>query len=181
MTRRFTAAVRAAGLPNHALDADRRRALLEDFHREAIRGQVAYHEGNAARLHRFHHRLHVAGMALFCITAAAVAVHLALMPFGGIAHSAAWLTIVSAVLPTCGAALLAIMNHGEFERVEKRSRSMKRFLESIDRDLAERQWRNDPPDLFEYDVLVLSVAAASMNEVADWRIVFSARPIRPPA
>lgn len=178
MTTLFQIIVSREGLPNHVVDTAMLDTWRASFRNDAVRGQRRYHVANAHRMHTFHHRLHVLGMALFCITATAVAVHVIVMPIGDLGHSFAWLTIVTALLPTWGAALLAMMNHGEFERVERRSDSMSRFLDQID---AELDASSESMGITECNTIARSVSGACMDEVADWRIVFSVRPIRPPA
>ena len=165
------------GLPSETVDLEFVESWRNRFLKHVVQNQQNYHQFNAGRLHAFHHRLHVFGMVLFCATAAAVAIHVVILLLGDVAHYFAWLTIVTAMLPTWGAALLAIMNHGEFERLEQRSNAMAIYLTSINEEMLSQPSQSIVSSID----LAQRVSKTCLEEVSDWRTVLAARPIRPPA
>lgn len=184
MTWYFRSIVREAGLPTASVTREYLAACVDWLRAGAVRGQLSYQKRTADRMHRFHHRLHRLGMALFCLTGGAIMLHLILLPLHDVealhwlAERSGWLTVVSALTPAWGGAILAILSHGEYERVEKRAMAMRRHLEELDQQLAAIDLSRGSTGVRR---LASSMARSLIDEVVDWRIVFAARPVRPPA
>ena len=176
----FRAIVREIGLKSGEVDADylnnvaaRLRAVLVD--------QSSFHTATALRSHAAHHRLHVAGQALFYLTLVACALHL----WWGQGHEgyegesiSSALIIFAAALPAAGAALAGIVGHAEFERVGSRSLAMSHGLDSIVRRLD----KDPAAKTFAGLSGIAEEAALNMTEeVQDWHILFKGRPIELPS
>ena len=119
-------------------------------------------------------------------TGACVALHLlAQIEFGAAGLPAvhlperveAWLTLACAALPALGSALVGINNQGEFARVAKRSTAMansfSRLAERIDR--IGSAGGVTPVTFGEVTTVAADVARLMVDEVADWRVVFTDR------
>jgi hypothetical protein len=172
---------RDLGLPSARVEPGHVDASLDDLEAQ-LAGQIRFHEGNARRYDKIHHRLHTAGVLLIAATAAVCLLHLALPSISP------QLTFFAAFFPALGAALAGIVNQGEFRRIARRSESMKDKLPLL---LAEaRRLRasigpTSPAPAAQISVeaaaLGTEVARALANEVLDWRVVVLDRPLEPPA
>lgn len=202
---------REIGIPSVKVDAEYVRgclAHLEDIlgRVESVRshdartasssritgGQYAFHTENSRRSHRIQHRLHHFALALLWFTILAGVLHLvpSVVQQGALVELAerygGWLTFASAALPAFGAALASIENQGEFARIAKRSHAMahrmERYLHEVGR-LRQRLEEGRPLDLIARDLTTLSteIAQLMVDEVADWRVVFTDRPEKEPA
>jgi len=143
-----------------------------------LQDQKAYHEQNESAMHRLHHRLHVAGLIFFTLTAIACIAFLVYYKWnhdGAIAFALP-ATFVTALLPTIGTAFYGIRVLGDFEGIARRSRAMAVRLESIQASLRELQ----DPSLQDISRLAELSSDALLAEVAVWRLVFRTRPLELP-
>lgn len=183
------AIVRAAGIINARFDRTYLIAAGLFVKTEGIDGQVIYHRGNAARLHKADRVLHRAGYLLFGLAAVACSLHLlnyALLLFHKhlFAHDgriALVLTFISVVGPAFGAALTAIRFQGEFERVIKRSQAMQTQLKQISEELQRSCSAGATPSSAALAEIATKGAQLMISEVLDWRTVFLERPLGLPA
>ena len=149
--------------------------------RKWVRGQIHYHDRNAAKLERIDHSIH-----LWCWRFIVTAFVAALLAW--IFHSSAifrfaedhcnlhaWLLLFTAGLPAASAAAHAISTQGEFRRLVDRSESMARGLRS---SLS----RLDPEAASSAAKLRCQtehLAQVLLNEVADWQVLYR-KPAPPP-
>jgi hypothetical protein len=185
------ATARATGLPEAHVTPSYAKACIHylaevvgDARRRT--GQLGFHLTNSARSSNLDTRLRRAAHLLFLVTGACVAVHLlAHVELGAVRLPAidlsgqvdAWLTLACAALPALGSALVGINNQGEFARIAKRStamaKSFSRFSERIGRVYA--AGGATPPTIGEVTKVAGEVAQLMVDEVADWRVVFTDR------
>ncbi len=178
MNWRFRAALRLEGMPSARVTPEYAANCLDIVFTQWIGGpdgQVAYHRSTARQLARVNLRLHAAARAMFILTAAACIGHLVIHE----EHIAAILTLLSAALPATAAAAHAISEQGEFRRLAERSASMAEGLGQSEKAL--RALRDSGRAYTTADVyrVVAPAAAAMMDEVTDWRILYGKPPIEP--
>ena len=138
-------------------------------------GQVEYHTRTAKKLQRIDHRLHGLARVLFLLTAAACVGHLWVHEGG----YAALLTVMTAAFPAAAAAAHAVSSQGEFRQLAERSRSMASGLGQTEHAL---QHLRSPGRSFtraELSQSIAPAAAAMIDEVTDWRILYFKPPIEP--
>lgn len=151
------------------------------------RGQLSFHVTNRDRSDNIHHRLHWATLGLLVLTVVCVVIHLLPhLPVPGLAaihlpeRLEACLTLASATLPALSAALAGIANQGEFARIAKRSAAMVDGFELFSTELQSlhRRTVGPVPSLRIADVVPVAARVAEMmiEEVVDWRVVFTDRP-----
>jgi hypothetical protein len=161
---------RATGLPNARLDQAYLRSCLA-YVQQVIAGQLAFHADTARHSEAIDHSLHRLALWLLVATIVCIVAHLipALHALGPI------LTLGCAGLPAFGAALHGIKNQGEFSRIAKRSQAMARQLEQL---LGEIAARESQPALRSAEVTRVAYDAARLmvDEVLDWRVIFTDRP-----
>lgn len=143
--------------------------------------QIAYNRRAAAQAHTLEARLHLIGSVLFGLTMAACACFAVVywglsLDHATMEHWAHWIGAVSAVLPTLGAALYAIRAHADFEDVHDRTVATAIQLEQLAATL-----RTDPASFALLSDRIERAVEAMSIDVADWRLVFEARPIGLPA
>ena len=177
---------RAIGLPAAKLTPDYLRDSLR-YTQTVVESQVAFHATNFHRCEKLDHRLHLAGVGLFLLTAAGIAGHFVCLYFHhDMAPSlhdgmSSWLTFACAFFPALGAALAAINNQGEFTRIAKRSLAMREHLAQIDQEARALIESRTPPTFPQATALALRAAQLMVDEVLDWRVVFLDRPSELPA
>ncbi len=168
----FAAIAREAGLISNRLDATVIRRY-RTFMARYLAEQVEYHRRIASRFAKVERRLHRAGVTLFAMTLCAVVAHL-------FYRDATALTLLSAGLPACGAAIIGIVGQAEFHRVATRSEalaeSLSQLLETL--RLGESDAGQASRDL---RTIAQSVAEVTQSELLDWRIVFRERPMTLPS
>lgn len=179
---------RKIGLPGVRVDGEYLAAALGHV-KQVLESQIGFHETMYGRSGRIEHRLHLAGAVLLAATVVACAVHIlpectpCPTPPDWVPHVA---TFLCGFLPALGAAFAGISNQGEFRRVAKRSAAMKANLRAmlaralkLERRL---QGAGPPaPGLDEVGDLADEAARLMVNEVLDWRVVFTDRPPAVPA
>ncbi len=93
-----------------------------------------------------------------------------------------WLVFCSATLPALGAALAGISTQGEFARLARRSAAMEDGFKAFASEITALRPGGvdaaDGPTLAKVTPLAGKIAAAMVEENADWRVVFIDRPHR---
>ena len=173
----FRSVVRQIGLPHAAITPEYIAAYRQYLLDEAIGSQVLYHERLAKEKGRRHSMLHGFAIVLFVAAAIVIILHIALLAFQMAEHGSV-LTVITALCPAWGGALLAIDYQGEYGRVARRSKAMVSHLSRII-EVIENHAPQDPSSRLV--PLVRSAARSMIDEVMDWRIVFQARPTSLPA
>ncbi len=173
---------RSVGLPPAKVTTEHLRQCLQ-FMGGVTSGQLQFHAATAKRSGRIAHVLHRGAFLLFLGTVLAVAAHAAIdsgLIFRTNGEERLWsarFASLAIVLPVIGSALLAIWNQGEFARVAKRSAAMADLFHKFSVEIA--VLRSDRVDARLSDAAALAgrIAAAMIDEVADWRVVFTERPV----
>jgi hypothetical protein len=186
------AIARSVGLPTAAATPNSVKDRLASVG-GVVQGQLKFHRLTEGRSHRMWHRLHLASILLFALTFISILIHLlshAPPPWAGTAlldnrdpAIGRWLILIAATLPALGAALAGIVNQGEFARLAKRSASMvglfERFAAQIttlrDGDSGKPGIAN--PKLSDVIPVAEAVTTVMVDEVADWRVVVTERPV----
>jgi hypothetical protein len=156
-----------------------RRALTQT----ELDEQIAYNQKNAHRMEQAEERLHVIGYALFaipaliCLTFLLVYVVVDLGHHMDVTHQARfYVTQLSAICPSFGAALNAIRMQGDFDTVARRSTATEGRLIAI------RDALNEPGlDFARLADLIQKSAEVLGADVAEWRTLFRTRPLSLPA
>src|SRR5579859_2493548 len=145
---------------------------------QELDSQVRYNASNAERMHRADHRLHLVGTALFVITVAVGLASLAGLLLGGAAlHRASVFSIlISAGLPTVGAALFGIRGQGDFVGAAGRSSETEARLRAAAATL-----RSHPTDLMLSCRAAENAAATKLSDLTDWRTAYRHRKLAIPA
>jgi hypothetical protein len=180
----FRAIVRDAGLVDARFDHTYLNAACFFLKAEGVDRQVEYHTTNAGRLDRADKFLHRAGNILFGLAAVAGTLHLLNYGFYFFDHDgqvALYLTLITVVGPSFGAALTAIRFQSELERVIKRSRAMQGQLKQIAKELEKCRRPNTKPSSSALGEIAMRGAQLMTSEVLDWRTVFLERPLGLPA
>lgn len=151
--------------------------------------QRAYHASNAIRMERIEHALHRAGDYFFLLTLAACLIYLgiyALIKVESFYWAAdlkysikGWVTVLTALLPAIGAAMLGIRVQGEFSSSAERSEAMAERLNELAAELEKLDEQTLSLALLQ--TYVESAAETMLIEVVDWRFVFRGKPISLPA
>lgn len=94
---------------------------------ELIASQRAYHQGNAHRYHRIHHRLHRIADACFYLTLLACLSHF-------VWHHPI-LSVLAAGLPALAAACHGILASGEFAKLAEQSEEMSKSLKTLEQQV----------------------------------------------
>lgn len=123
-TRWYAAAIwREMDSPQGILDTAAIQRLATDVQREQIVVQAAYHRVNAARMHRFDHRLHEIGN--FLMGAVIASCFLYILGYFLVYHTVKELSplfvFLTAGLPAIGAAVFGMRGHGEHLLAASRS------------------------------------------------------------
>ncbi|MBL8524234.1 MAG: hypothetical protein JNN20_11135 [Betaproteobacteria bacterium] len=174
------ATARELGLPNTVadhryLDSVRQTSL------KLVEEQIAYHHGNAHRMHKLEHRLHKTGSVLFGGTAAACALWIgakltgAPMQLGagiGITELVTWIT---AAMPALGAAIYGIRMQGDFVGIAFRSEVTVARLERLKRSLADESL-----DYIRLMARLRRLSEIMLADVEHWRTTYQARPLALP-
>lgn len=175
----YAAAVwRAMETPPTIADGTALAGLAELVAHHEIDSQVAYHHQVAHRMHRLDHRLHVVGLTLFLATIAVGLATLVGLTFkiGVIKSLAPLLGMLSAALPTAGAAIFGIRGAGDFAGIAGRSE------ETADR-LAHAAAHLRQPDvtLAEAARATEDAAGTMLAELDEWRAAYRTRKLAIPS
>lgn len=164
---------RAAGCPSGRLvDAAK---LVSAIVQEEIQPQIAYNKANAHQLHVLDHRLHRAGILLFCISIlsciCSVTINL-VAPQLAAAHSILFVA-TSAGLPAIGSAIFGIRMQGDFCSTADRSLVTADDLTRIARALLAK-----PISLARQTDLTEAAAATMLADLAEWRRAYEQRSLQ---
>jgi hypothetical protein len=171
-------------LPNCTADAAYMAAVCDTVRSMEIAEQIRYHTQNHHRMAELDHRLHTVGQWLFGVTGALCLSFLALVwiariPHGDDPYTELLLhvfTLVTALLPTMGAALGAIRFQGDFKTVATQSNRTAACLGQIDRLMAA-----EPPVFPRLVDRIDKVSDVMMADLLEWQTIFRARPLSLPA
>jgi hypothetical protein len=179
---------RDMGLPTVVMDKSHLTACLSHL-KDKLNEQVKFHRNNSKRSHRIELCIHTCEFILLTMTLLACSIHFMPGLFGVHLPSAvsAILTFFCGFLPALGAALVGIVNQGEFLRVHKRSKAMKQQLKAILKEVKylsnEIAVATSPlEEQYSQQVTALTANTARLllHEVFDWRVVFLDRPLTTP-
>jgi hypothetical protein len=136
-------------------------------------GQIGFHRINCERMERIHSRLHRMTLILFAVTIGTVAVDWLKMTLlaDEIERIAGLTVLLSAFLPALGAALASINNHGEFARLQRRSRAMEESLQAVRENIKALAAEPVSPPLSRVTEHAAQIAAMMVEENTEWRIV----------
>lgn len=169
--------------PDRVVDQRYINATREALTKAELNEQIAYNHKNARRMELAEARLHAIGYALFAIPALICVIFLltyVLLDLGrhmNASHQIRfYVTQLSAVCPSFGAALNAIRMQGDFETVARRSAATEARLIAI------REALDEPGlDFARLADLVQKSAEVMGADVAEWRTLFRTRPLSLPA
>ncbi len=136
--------------------------------------QIEYHKANHANMTKLHHRMHLAGTALFAVTLLACLLHVIM---GG---EAAWLLVLAATPPAFGAAFYSVSNQGEFARSADRSFTMGHQLESLKKNDLAKALDSSGDRFADLRKVAVKIAEVMISETIDWNVVFRYRPLNLP-
>lgn len=192
-----------AGLPNLRLE---RKDLTEAANelKSLIESQMGYHNINAQRLSRFHHRLDKIGFSLvgFAAIVGVVFVGIGVVEFWPFSapeiaqhaishgpsdkahaeHSPLYLgakalaTFLGAALPALAAGLALIRFQGDFERFAERSEITQTQLSDLEKKLKAFYAEKSPTPYEDLVDLAFDTQEILNKDLADWHFVYSARP-----
>ncbi|MGD0026317.1 MAG: hypothetical protein ABSC37_17145 [Xanthobacteraceae bacterium] len=171
-------------LPDCAVDHNYLVAMRDAVRSAEIAGQIQYHSGNAARIAKLDHRIHLTGEVVFLITAVLCISFVTVVYSGTLRDIAApirdlilaMFTFLTALLPTLGAALGAIHVQGDFRTVAEQSGRTAKRLAAIDKIL------EDEPLIFaRLADRIEKTSDVMMSDLLEWHTVFRTRPLSLPA
>ncbi len=178
------ASARELGLPPVRVDAAYLTCVRNGL-TMLLEGQIAYLRGDARRMHRLEHRLHLLGTILFAATAI-ICLGLLLLKMADTVVASPLLdamthpiltaaTIASAALPAIGAAIYGIRMQGDFAGIAERSNALAHNLDTLRQVVAD--------DALRFDTLKRRVVRATellTQDLASWLQTYHARPLTLP-
>jgi hypothetical protein len=154
---------------------------------ELVKDQKAYHTLNAKRNHLITERLHHYGIMLVGATIAACFLHLLPVMIPKLHWPEGFsylLTFLCGFMPALGASLAGINNQGEFKSMFKTSESMNHeyslFYEELDRLKNSIQSCKEGADVHLFRRIketAYHISFLMIEELSDWRITYSNRPL----
>jgi hypothetical protein len=176
------AITRACGIADAQITPDYVRDCLTFLAKivgETQSGQWGFHVQSAQRAQHISSRLRAMTVWLVSLTVLAVGLRLLLpvVPDGAASISGRedrWLLMASAGLPALGAALERINNQGEFTRTARRSATMAGAFEAYAKEIGKMR-EVSAPRLAQATTLSSTITQIMVDEVTDWRGVFSDR------
>uniref|UniRef100_UPI0025CFD3D2 hypothetical protein n=1 Tax=Sphingomonas sp. TaxID=28214 RepID=UPI0025CFD3D2 len=159
---------RATGLPGGKISVDNVPALAESIAIHEVDPQVAYHRASSRQVMLLDHRLEKISAAAFWTTMIASAGTIAALAWapGWIDKWQHWLTLISAGLPTIGAAVFGIRFQGDFGGSALRSDATAASLGRLAIEL-----RAEGISLMRAADLGEQAARAMLSDLAEWRLV----------
>lgn len=152
--------------------------LAEQVALHELDSQIAYNRANAERMHHLDHSLHRVGTALF-YGAVLVGIFSLIGYTLHIEIISSWskmLTVLSAGLPTIGAALFGIRGQGDFAAAAGRSEATAERLEALAHRL-----RSRPIDLPMAARAAEDFAATMLDDLDEWHVSYRHRKLAIPA
>jgi hypothetical protein len=176
------AVARACGLPGVRITPDYMRdylAFLARIAGDTKSGQRGFHVLSSERARRIFNRMRAASVWLFSLTVLGVGARVLMhvVPHGAELIPAGWdrwLLMAAAALPALGAALEGINNQGEFARTARRSAAMAGAFAAYGAEIG-RAREEAAPGLARATALSSKITQTMVDEVTDWRAVFSDR------
>lgn len=174
------ATARETGLPDARIDENYLRSV-RDVALQLIDDQLGYHRSNAARMNKLENRLARSGEIMFGATVAAcigwIIFKLSGLPMGSKGHVGVTeiVTFTTASLPALASAIYGIRNQGDFAGGAFRSRVTVERLEQLRRVMVA-----DPLEHPRLLGKLRSLSDIMLNDVANWRTTFKARPLTLP-
>ena len=165
----YAAAVwRASGCPAGRITSDAVPALADSIATHEVDPQVAYHQAHSRQIMLLDHRLEKISAAAFWTTLFASAGTIAALAWGPgwVDRWHDWLTLISAGLPTIGAAVFGIRFQGDFGGSALRSDSTAASLAGLAREL-----RFEGIGLMRAADLGEQAARAMFADLSEWRLV----------
>jgi hypothetical protein len=174
-------------LPDRVIDDSYVAAIRDAVRSTEIAGQIEYHEKNAKCMKQVDERMHLWGRRLFLATfLVGLAFVIVIFP----ASVRQWfvdhqfcqaivlsvMTLVTALLPTLGAALAAVHVQGDFATVAEQSKRTAERLHRLDDVLAA-----EPPTYARLSDRIEKVSDVMMADLDEWQTVFRTRPLSLPA
>jgi len=157
-------------------------AVREATHSTEIEEQVRYNEGLARRMTKLDHRMHMCaqvllGITLFLCVAFVFVVWSIALPRNEFIQTYVLdaFTLMTALLPTLGAALGAIHAQGDFKTVAEQADRTAKSLELIDKLLAREEL-----DFARLSDRIEKASDVMMADLREWQTLFRARPLSPP-
>lgn len=170
----FRACVRESGLVQAEINKQYLQICCHVLKKE-IRGQIRYHHSNEKKLEALHLSLHLLSGTLFFLTLIACLLHILKKPYAEYLlgdKAEGILTLIAVVFPAFGAAIQGILHQGEFGRIAHRSRSIKKRLE----DLLRQVRKNEKKMTFSYlGRMTESFSETQVSEQADWHSLFTSK------
>lgn len=176
-TRWYTSAIwREMPSPTGTMTEERIRALIDDIVEQQIVPQAAYHSANAKRMHELNHRLQELGHVVMRTVIAAAVLYL-------IAYVAAPdlikllnapFVVLTAGLPTLGAALFGLRGHGEHLLAASRSAATVEALKTNAARLHESK------SLEAVTLEMEATAAIMLADLDEWTVAYSERSLEIP-
>jgi len=141
---------------------------------EALQGQVQYHRDNHETLEILSKRLHWVAQLSFAVAAFCCILHVQHWGHGLMSLA---INLGTIVLPAFGAALGAISNHGEFERLALRSEALADRLASLQKELNHLESDSSR----ELGRIAEIFSEVMFGELLDWRFAFLEKNLELPA
>lgn len=165
-------------VPGLAVDQNYLAAVRDAVRNAELKSQIEYNRHNAVAMEHASDRLHAVGTFLFWATFVLCAAYLGVYFFmPDMAHTyREWAVVLTALLPTVGAALNAIRAQGDFHSVAERSRETALNLETLDDALA-----HEPLDFARLSDRVEKAADLLMADLVEWHVLFRTLPLSLPA
>lgn len=169
---------RQMGTPPTIPDEAALQRLARHLADTEIDGQIAYHHANAHRMHLLDHRLHLLGTLLFYATVAVGLVSLVGLTFhiGAIHDRMKLMTVLSAALPTVGAAVFGIRAQGDFAGAAGRSSRTAARLERVAANL-----RRSPLTLSDAARALEDATATMLDDLGEWEAAYRHRKLAIPS
>ena len=169
---------RGLGSPPDLAGAKSLAAQSRHIAAHELDGQVEYHQTTAHRMHELDHRLHRLGLGLFVSTIVIGMVVLAglLTSLTAIKAMTPELSVLSAILPTVGAAIFGIRGAGDFAGTAGRSAETARRLKHVAALL-----RRDEIVQANATRAVEEAAAIMLADLAEWRSTYTHRKLAIPS
>ncbi len=169
---------RQMGTPPTIANEAALHGLAEHIAAYEIEDQIAYHRTNAHRMHALDHRLHLFGTTLFYATVLVGVVGLAglLLGVDAIEHHAKLLTVLSAALPTIGAAVFGIRGQGDFAGAAGRSSRTAARLERVAINL-----RRQPLTLSDAARTLEDATSTMLDDLGEWNAAYRHRTLAIPS
>ena len=172
------ALVRQTGLVAVPKDDSYREGVRKHLYMEVV-NQERYHRKKSSRSRITHNLWHELAKYLFIAALVACGLHFIFHDSRSTPRLVLALNLMVIVLPAVGGAIGAILNHGESERVARRSQALGERLKELKAELLAQ--RGQAPTVQELGRLAEDFSSVCLAELMDWRFLFLDRPLGLPA